>query len=321
MEDGRCKLGLQGRLELVLLVQSGSTLRAAAAALSVAPATAHRWWHRWKNASEAERASRACLRSRSSRPRSCPWALSAQAEQAILQAREKTNYGPLQLQFLCGRHRSTIWKVLKRHGVSRQRRSERPQTSRRYEWAEAGALLHIDAFELPKFDRPGHWAHGNRGEQHRTRKAGKVKVIGVIDDHSRLVYCELHAGETAGAVSATLRRAATWMVEQGCGPVQAVMSDNAKCYATSHQFKATLAQLGARHILIPPRTPRWNGKIERFFGTLDREWAHGRVWLSSRQRDRALSSFIRYYNRRRPHSACGGRPPITRVHHHRGQDS
>jgi hypothetical protein len=29
MEDGRCKLGLQGRLELVQLVEQGSTLRAA----------------------------------------------------------------------------------------------------------------------------------------------------------------------------------------------------------------------------------------------------------------------------------------------------
>jgi hypothetical protein len=42
MEDRRCKLGLQGRLELVRLIEHGSTLRAAAAALSVAPATAHR---------------------------------------------------------------------------------------------------------------------------------------------------------------------------------------------------------------------------------------------------------------------------------------
>ena len=62
MEDRRCKLGLQGRLELVLLIEQGSTLRAAAAALSVAPATAHRWWHRWRAATEAERASRSCLR-------------------------------------------------------------------------------------------------------------------------------------------------------------------------------------------------------------------------------------------------------------------
>ena len=99
------------------------------------------------------------------------------------------------------------------------------------------------------------------------------------------------------------------------------MSDNAKCYATSHAFRAALTELDARHILIPPYTPRWNGKIERFFGTLDSEWAHGRVWPDSGARDRALSSFLRFYNRRRPHSAAGGRAPISRVQQVREQDS
>ena len=321
MEDGRCKLGLQGRLELVRLIEAGATFRAAAAALGVAPATAHRWWHRWRQASEAERRLRACLRARAPRPRSCPWALPAETEALIVAARERTNWGPMRLQVLCGRHRSTIYKVLARHGVSRRRRSASRRSSRRYEWAEAGALLHIDAFELPKFDRPGHWATGQRAEQHKTRNAGKVKIIGVIDDHTRLAYCEIHAAETAITVSATLRRAAQWFGEQGCGPLQAVMSDNAKCYSRSRLFAATLAELGARHILIPPYTPRWNGKIERFWHTLDSEWAHGRVWPNSARRDRALASFMRYYNRRRPHSAARGRPPITRVHQDRGQDS
>ena len=314
MEDRRCKLGLRGRLELIELIESGSTLRAAAAALNVAPATAHRWWHRWRQASDAERASGSCLAARRPVPRSCPWRLTAEQEQVILKARRDTNWGPMQLQFLCGRHRSTIWKVLHRHGKSCQRRSEPRQSSRRYEWTEAGALLHIDAFELAKFDRPGHWAHGDRSEQHKTRRAGKVKIIGVVDDHTRLAYCEIHAGETAETVSITLKRAAAWFAQQGCGPVQAVMSDNAKCYATSHLFAQTLRELDARHILIPPRTPRWNGKVERFFGTLDREWAHGRIWPHSGRRDRALSSFLRFYNRRRPHSAANGRAPITRVH-------
>lgn len=321
MEDRRCKLGLAGRLELVLLVEQGLSLRAAAAALNVAPATAHRWWHRWQAASAQERASRACLSTRRPVPRSCPWALSSEEEQAILNARAKTNWGPMRLQFLTGRHRSTIWKVLARHGCSQRRRSEPRQTSRRYEWTEAGALLHIDAFEVPKFDVPGHWATGQRAEQHKTRQAGKTVVVGVIDDHTRLAYCELHAAENAIAVSATLKRAAAWFVEQGCGPVQAVMSDNAKCYSTSLAFRDTLAQLGARQILIPPYTPRWNGKIERFFGTLDTEWAHARVWPNSRRRDRALASFMRFYNRRRPHSAANGQPPITRVHQDRRQDS
>ena len=314
MEDRRCKLGLAGRLELVRLIEQGSTLRAAAAALNVAPATAHRWWHRWQQASDCDRASRACLRTRRPIPKSCPWALSEQAERQILEARAKTNLGPMQLAFLTGRHRSTIWKVLARHGCSRRLRAAERQSSRRYEWAEAGALLHIDAFSIPKFREPGHWATGNRSKIERDRGLGKTVVIGVVDDHTRLAYCEMHSAENAPNVAATLRRAAAWMTEQGCGPVQAVMSDNAKCYAESTLFAQTLSALGARHILTPPYTPRWNGKIERFWHTLDAEWAHSRVWPNSTTRDRALASFIRYYNRRRPHSAASGRAPISRVH-------
>ncbi len=48
-------LGLAGRRRLVGLIEQGMSIRAAAAALSVAPATAHRWWHRWVGAGAAER--------------------------------------------------------------------------------------------------------------------------------------------------------------------------------------------------------------------------------------------------------------------------
>jgi len=321
MTDGRCRFGPRAKREMVARLRDGETARAVARSMGCSPTTVTTTRDRWRAASEAERASGAWCAPRRPVPRSCPWALSAAEEQLILDARARTNWGPMRLTWLTGRHRSTCWKVLWRHGVSRQRRSEGRQTTRRYEWTEAGALLHIDAFELAKFAVVGHWAHGDRAERHRTRKAGRIKVIGVIDDHTRLAYCELHAAENAITVSATLRRAAAWMAEQGCGPLQAVMSDNARCYSTSQQFRDTLAELGARHILIPPRTPRWNGKIERFFRTLDSEWAHGRTWPDSTTRDRALSSFMRFYNRRRPHTAAGGRPPITRVQQVREQNS
>jgi transposase InsO family protein len=217
----------------------------------------------------------------------------------------------MRLAALTGRHRATIWKVLKRHGVSRRRRGTR-QTFRRFEWSQPGALLHIDAYSAPKFEAPGHRVTGDRDKNRRPYGLGKTVVIAVQDDHTRLVYAELHSTENAANVSITLKRGAAWMREQGCGPLEAVMSDNAKCY-TGHAFAATLHALGARHIRIPPYTPRWNGKIERFFGTLEDEWAHGRIWPDSTTRDRALSSFIRYFNRWRPHSAAGGRAPITRV--------
>ena len=109
--------------------------------------------------------------------------------------------------------------------------------------------------QLAKFDRPGHFATGQRAEEHRTRQAGTTYVVSVIDDHSRLAYCELHSAEDRWTTTATLRRAAAWMAEQGCQTIEAVMSDNHKAY-TSHHVQALLDELGARHITTPPYTPR-----------------------------------------------------------------
>lgn len=313
MQDGRCKFGLAARIEMVRRRQAGESLRQIARAFACSPTTVKTQCDRWRAASEATRQDFSCLAPRRPVPGSCPWALSVEVEQQILQARATTGWGEMRLSVLCGgRHRSSIGKVLRRHGVSRLPAEPR-RSSRRYEWAEAGALLHIDALRLAKFDRPGHWATGQRAEKDRTRQAGTTYVIGVLDDHTRLAYCELHSGETAETVTAVLRRAVDWFAEQGCGPVQAVMSDNHKAY-TSRALTALLTELDAKQILTPAYTPRWNGKIERFFLTAKREWSHSRVWQSSRQRDRALSSFLRFYNRQRPHSAASGRPPITRVH-------
>jgi transposase InsO family protein len=314
MQDRRCRLGLAARIEMVRRRQAGESLRQIAADFGCSPTTVKTQCDRWKDASDQERATFSCLVPRRPVPKSCPWALGPEVEQRILDARAKTGWGEMRLPEVCGgRHRSSIGKVLRRHGVSRLPRAPRA-SSRRYEWADAGALLHIDALKLAKFDRPGHWATGQRAEEHKTRNAGSTVVIGVVDDHTRLAYCELHSAENGENCTATLRRAIAWFVEQGCGPVRAVMSDNAKCYVDHRGFQAVLAEHRAKHITPPPYTPRWNGKIERFFLTAKREWSHGRIWPSRPDRDRALSSFIRYYNRQRPHSAAGGRAPITRVH-------
>src|SRR5947199_3628767 len=91
---GNAALGPAGRLALVEAIESGMTLRAAAAALNVAPATAHRWWHRRQEASaeELERGSWLC--DRSSRPRRQPRRLTSAEEEPILRARRETGLGP-----------------------------------------------------------------------------------------------------------------------------------------------------------------------------------------------------------------------------------
>ena len=312
-------LGPAGRLALVQAIESGMTLRAAAAALNVAPATAHRWWHRWKDAGEEERGSRTWLLDRPSRPHRQPRRLSAGEEEPILRARRQTNLGPGRLAGICRRARSTIWKVLHRHGLSQRRRGVR-ETCRRYEWSAPGALLHVDVARLARFNRPGHAVTGVRdltGAEKRAR-VGYVYLHCVVDDHSRYAYVEQHPDQGGDTAAAVLGRAIGHFTGLGMRAPEAVMSDNAFAYRRSNGFRDQLAIHGARHILTPPYTPRWNGKVERFIQTLKREWAYAHSWPNSTDRTRALPSFLRYYNRRRPHGSLGDRPPISRVHNVRG---
>jgi transposase InsO family protein len=318
-QHANAALGLAGRRKLVDLIEQGHSLRAAAAALRVAPATAHRWWHRWAAAGPRARGSGACLCDRSSRPRQSPRQLTPAQEAPILAARAQTNLGPGRLAHIVGRPRSTIYKVLARHGRSRRRSGPRP-LRRRYEWSRPGALIHLDTARLARFWRPGHRARGRVAAAHANDGAGYVFVHVAVDDRSRYAYVEQHPDERGPTCAAFLERALAHFGELGLQPAEAVMTDGARNYRTAAVFQQALARAGARHILTPPYTPRWNGKAERFIQTLKAEWAYAHEWPSSLARARALPSWLRTYNRRRLHSSLGDRPPISRVHNVRGQD-
>jgi transposase InsO family protein len=282
------KLGLAGRVALVRAIEDGLSLKGAAAAFSVSPATAHRWWHRWREGGRNP----SSLLDRSSRPHRSPRQLSAGEEEPILRARRQTGYGPGRLAGIVRRARSTIWKVLRRHGLSpRPRVPAAPP--RRYEWSRPGALLHIDVKRLVRFERPGHRVTGDR--KRRSRNVGFDYLHCVVDDHSRYAYVELHPRDNAETAARVLERALAHLSELGLGPPEAVMTDNAMSYRNGRRFQQLLAAAGAQHITIPPYTPRWNGKVERFIQTLQREWAYAHTWPNSSSRARALQSFIRYY--------------------------
>src|SRR5512146_2640292 len=88
------KLGPAGRRELVRLIREGASERQAAACLSVAPATAHRWSVRERDTTAEQRASGDWALDRSSRPRHSPRQTDAELERVVCAARERTGWGP-----------------------------------------------------------------------------------------------------------------------------------------------------------------------------------------------------------------------------------
>jgi transposase InsO family protein len=322
MVHGNARLGAAGRRELVrLMIEMGMSERQAAACLSVSPCTAHRWKQRWLTATAEQRASGCWALDRSSRPHRSPTRTAAAIEERVCAARERTGWGPRLIASEFGVAHSTVHAILCRYGCSRPARKPRAEVVR-YEWPCPGDLLHMDVKRYPRFRRPGHAVTGDRraARLQRTNPLGHDYFHAVVDDHTRLAYGELLADERGPTVIAFVERALAWFAGHGI-TVRRVMTDGAMSYRRNIALRELFVEHGIRHILTPPYTPRWNGKVERFHQTMEREWAKGLRYRNSTARNRALPHWLRYYNERRPHSSLGDRPPISRAHNLPGQDS
>jgi transposase InsO family protein len=311
------KLGLAGRYALVRAVEDGLSLKAAAVAFNVSPATAHRWWHRWLDGGR----SLGALVDRSSRPRHSPRELAPEFQERICACRRKTGWGPRLVGAATGFAHSTVWKVLHRAGISRRSRPVK-EPANRYEWPCPGDLLHMDVSRYARFRRPGHRVTGDRSQSsrrwsHPETRVGYDYIHAIVDDHSRFAFVERHDDETAATVTGFVERALAYFAERNI-TVQRLMTDNAFAYIKNRSLRELLTREGIRHITTKPYRPRTNGKVERFHQTMAREWAYGLAYRSDRQRTAALPHWLDHYNHHRPHSSIGDRPPISRVHNLRG---
>jgi transposase InsO family protein len=311
----RKRLSWESRCEIVALIEAGLSPPLAAARGGASRASGYRLWRRYCEGGWAG------LRDRPSTPFRQPRRLCGEAERLIVAARRRTAYGPVRLAGLVPHPPSTIGKVLRRHGCSRlPRPSGGARCARRYERERPGELLHVDTKKLGRFWEPGKRALGTEaGRPHRNRRSGWQHLHVAIDDHSRLAYAELLPGQDAASCVRFLERALAWYGEQGVA-IERVLTDNAKAYHARAWLEAA-DRLGFERRYTRIYRPRTNGKAERLIQTLLREWAYARTYRSSSARARALGGYLRWYNKRRPHSALGARPPISRVSHLCGHDS
>ncbi|MBS1845031.1 MAG: IS481 family transposase [Actinobacteria bacterium] len=322
MQHRNAPLTPLGRRRLVALVEEdGLTFEAAAAASNVSRSTAHCWVWRWRRADPQERRSLACLEGRSSAAHRRPSLTGEEVHDRVCEERRRTGWGPRLIASETGVPHATVSRCLVRRGLSRRPAAPKEEV-RRFEWPCPGDLLQMDTKRFARFTRPGHAVTGDRattGARMRERVGYEI-AHSVVDDHSRLAYTELHRDERAATVAGFVGRALAFFCGHGIEP-RRLQTDNAWTYTKNRDLADLLAREGIAHRTIPPRTPKRNGKVERYQQTLKREWGLGQRYRSSAHRAEALPHWLHHYNHTRRHSSIGDRPPITRVRDVLRQDS
>jgi transposase InsO family protein len=307
-------LSLNQRRRLVCRVlEQGWSLTKAAEAAEVSDRTAAKWVARYRAEGETG------LLDRSSAPAVVANRTDERGIEAIAALRRLRFTGP-ELAELLEMPLSTVSGILTRLGMGKLGRLGL-EPAQRYERARPGELIHIDVKKLGRIQGgAGKRVTGiTRNPSPRRRDADGVdrQIVGwervhiAIDDATRLAYAEVLADEKATTAIGFLRRAIAFFGRHGI-VTERVMTDNGSAYVATLHALACRA-LGVRHLRTRAYRPQTNGKAERFIRTMLAGWAYGAIYASSTERTAALDGWLWHYNHRRPHSALGHQPPITRL--------
>jgi len=325
MAHANAPLTPTGRLRLArLVIDNGWPYARAAERFSVSVTTVSRWATRYRALGAAG------MFDRSSRPRHCPTQCSVRVERRIVNLRVTRRWGPARIAYHLHLNPSTVHKVLQRYACPRLKWTD-PATGvrvkssamdrRRYEHEAPGDLVHVDVKKLGRIPDGGGWRFRGlvAGKRNKKRKpAGYAFLHHAVDDHSRLVYSEIHDDEKQETAAAFWLRAEEFF--NTCGiTVSAVLTDNGNAYRSRLWAQTLGPQI--KHRRTRPYRPQTNGKVERFNRTLLEEWGYAKEYSSEADRAAAYPDWLHHYNHHRSHTALKGKAPAERVPNLSGQNT
>lgn len=183
---------------------------------------------------------------------------------------------------------STVMRILRRRGFVTPEPSKAPKHAHRSFTAErANDCWQLDDTFWPLAD------------------GTEVKILNVVDDHSRLLVASVATTASTGAFALeTLGQAAArW------GWPNRVLSDNAKAFRNVLAAALRPMGIGAGH--SRPYHPQTCGKVERFHQTLKRWLAKQPAAKDIIELQAQLDAFTEIYNTDRPHKSLGRVTPAS----------
>jgi hypothetical protein len=196
---------------------------------------------------------------------------------------------------------SGVYNICKRYGMNRLT-VKMKQNKRKIIKEKMGELGHIDSHHLSK--------GVIRGE------GRKLYLVCVIDDHSRLAWAEVIEDITSLTVMFAVLKCMNMLHDQYKIKFEEVITDNGAEFGTKdskqkygHPFERMLIELGIKHRYCKPYRPQTNGKVERFWRTLQEDLITDTDFDSLEELKDELIQYLYYYNHQRPHQGIEGKTP------------
>ena len=79
----------------------------------------------------------------------------------------------------------------------------------------------------------------------------------------------------------------------------------------TNPFKRMLLEMGLKQRFIRPYHPQTNGKIERFWRTLEEDVIEGTTFDNFEEFEKDIFEYMIYYNEYRPHQGINGKIPAN----------
>lgn len=146
----------------------------------------------------------------------------------------------------------------------------------------------------------------------------KLYILGIIDSYSRVCWLDVITNIKALNVSMSMLDMLTLMRSRYGIEFKEMMSDNGSEFASrnnkeNHPVERLMSLLEIKHRYTKPATPKTNGKIERFWRTLEDELLSGESFDTLDEFKHYIKGYCLYYNEHRSHQGIGLKKPLELV--------
>ena len=198
---------------------------------------------------------------------------------------------------------SCIYNITRRYGLNKLKNDAKKER-RMIIKEKAGQLAHIDCKYLER--------------NLITNDSKRYYLVAVVDSCTRIAWAEILPDIKSLTVMFSVLRCFNMINSSYKIQFEEVLTDNGSEFGAKkdtnnkmeHPFERMLIEMGIKHRYTKPYRPQTNGKVERFWKTLNSDMLEDTEFETLEHFKDELLQYLIYYNEHRPHQSLNGKTPL-----------